>query len=87
MKGMKSDLELLKQAGKDLDWIYRNYEDLEEKYEKKVIAVQGEKVVAFAENGDLLLKKLEGLGIDDGEVMVKFIPKKDSIVVYTPFPM
>ncbi|MFA4886996.1 MAG: DUF5678 domain-containing protein [Candidatus Nanoarchaeia archaeon] len=82
---MKTTLELLKQAGRDIDWLQENGERINKEYAGSFIAVYNKKIVASGKKYGDIEKELERKRINQGEALVDWIPPKGEIIIYTPF--
>lgn len=70
-------LEILKTSEEDSRWVGEEYERLRSKYEGKVFAVRGKKVICDADTAEELVGKLRGMGEDVGFLLIESIPPKD----------
>ncbi len=78
---MMSNLELLENAEEDLDWYSNNYENLQEKFSNKIVAIKEKRVVASANNIKGLLEELKIEGIDESEVLIEVIYPRNEIII------
>jgi DNA-binding winged helix-turn-helix (wHTH) protein len=69
-------LKSLREAVEDGEWVSRNYDELTKKYEGKIFAVRGKKVVAAAETVEELRKMLEARGENISFLLIESIPPK-----------
>jgi hypothetical protein len=70
-------LERLKVAEEDSKWFSEKYEQLQAKYEGKVLAIKNKNVVGEAESVDELLDVVEKKGEDAAYLLIETIPSKD----------
>lgn len=78
---MLSDIELLNESEINLKWFISNSSKIKDRFEGKVIAIWKEKIIASAGNTQELLKSIEKKGIDDSEVLIERIPRKNEITI------
>ena len=78
---MMSNLELLENAEEDLDWYSNNYENLQEKFSNKIVAIKEKRVVASANNIKGLLEELKIEVIDESEVLIEVIYPRNEIII------
>ena len=79
---MEEDLILLKESHSDLDWFQKNIEEIKKDFEGELVAIKQKKIIAFAPNVNLLIKKLKDNNVDDTEVIVKYISPEGQIVIF-----
>lgn len=78
---MISDMDLLNISEDNLNWFRDNYEYIQNNFERKIIAVNDNKIIAYAENLKILLEMLKSMEIDSSEVLIESIPSKKEIIV------
>ena len=79
---MKTNLEMLNEAERDMNWAIENAKEIREKYEGKAIAIINKKIIASADSKIKLWRLLREKGIDDEDVFVKYISPKGVITIY-----
>jgi len=70
-------LQILKVAEEDSKWFSEKYEELQGKYEGKVLAIKDKKVVGNAESVEELMDMVQKKGEDTAYVLIETIPPKD----------
>ncbi|MBI2630446.1 hypothetical protein HYW76_05070 [Candidatus Pacearchaeota archaeon] len=78
---MLSDLQLLDYSEENLEWFQENSKQIQEKFERKIIAIKGKKIIASADNMNLLLSTLKKEGIDSSEILIERVPAKNEIII------
>jgi len=76
-----NDLALLDKAFLDLEYFRKNFEDIRERLEGEFIAIKNQKIVAFAPDKSILIKKLKKEGIDESEVLIEYVKPKGEIII------
>lgn len=79
---MKTNLDLLNESEKDLEWLQQNFLDIQEKFANKIIAIKNKKIIANSENISKLLEEVQSQGIDPSEVLIEAISPKNEITLY-----
>lgn len=69
-------LKILERAQKDSQWFSDNYDELEKKYESKILAVKDQAVIEEAESVDELVAKLEARKENPSLLLIEAIPPK-----------
>lgn len=75
------ELEVFVEAEKNLDFLNKNFKELEKKYSNKFIAISGGKIVAVNENPQNIFREVEHTGIERSKILVEFIPISGSILI------
>jgi hypothetical protein len=75
------EIQLLKTAEEDKDWVNKNYERLREKFEKQFIAVKNKEVIANDKDLEKLLEKIRSTGNDPAFVQIEFILEKGIVLI------
>jgi len=70
-------LQILKVAEEDSKWFSEKYEQLQTKYEGRVLAIRNKNVVGDAESVHQLLDILQEKGEDAAYMLIETIPPKD----------
>jgi len=70
---MGNEVLLLNKLDNDLEWFKKNQTDLENKYNDQFIAIENGNVIENDKSLDHLLSKLEKIGKDSAEVLIKFV--------------
>ncbi len=78
----KQQLMQLKKFEEDNNWLQQKYEEMQEKYSKKYIAVKNKKVIASGKSMDELINKLKEMGEKPDLLVVEFITPKGTITIY-----
>ncbi len=78
---MLSDIELLDASEENLRWFQENSREIQQKFEKEVIAIKDKKIVAHATNSKKLLGLLKDKKIDPSEVLIEPISSKEEIII------
>ncbi|MCK4478850.1 hypothetical protein KAU88_10070 [Candidatus Bathyarchaeota archaeon] len=73
---MPPEVELLQELDRDSNWVSENY-DILQKYQGKVIAVRGQKIIAIQDSIEELLEVLEQKKEDPALLLIEAIPQKD----------
>lgn len=71
-------LKLLKASEEDSKWVSEKYDELREKYEGKVFAVRGKKVIDSAESVEQLMDELERKNENIALLLIESIPPKNA---------
>lgn len=74
-------LQLLNEYERDAKWFFRNYESLKKKFRGKYVLVKNKEVKAVANSMEELKRKAKKLNLNVATSVVKFIPKKDIVVI------
>ena len=78
--------EQLSEAFKEFEnasrFVSQNYEQLQQKYGDRYVAVRDAGIVAVAPTFHELLAMLEKQGLEARDVIIEFFPAKGTIVVY-----
>ncbi|MBI5035925.1 hypothetical protein HZC09_01150 [Candidatus Micrarchaeota archaeon] len=74
------ELQLLKNANRDMDWLSRNYSALIPSYNHNFVAVKNERIVAFGASLDSVLKTLENKGLNPQTTLVKYLSNSAVIL-------
>ncbi|MBI2578142.1 MAG: hypothetical protein HYW26_00365 [Candidatus Aenigmarchaeota archaeon] len=75
-------LESLKAFEKDFLWLTENKEAVRKEYKNEYVAVKDGKVIETDKKLDKLIKKLKKRGENPAELVIKFIPEKDFVVIW-----
>ncbi len=70
-------LEILKRVEKDSRWLSENYEEIQSKYEGKIIAIKDSQIICEGSTMDEVLNKLEKKGENISFLLIESIPPKD----------
>lgn len=70
-------LQALKVAEEDSRWFSEKYEQLQAKYEGRVLGIRNKNIVADAESVDELLDVMQKKGEDTTHVLIETIPARD----------
>jgi len=70
-------LEILKRVEKDSRWLSENYEEIQSKYEGKIIAIKDSQIICEGNTMDEVLNKLEKKGENISFLLIESIPPKD----------
>ena len=70
-------LKILIVAGEDSKWFSEKYEELQTKYEGRVLAIRNKSVVGDAESVERLLDVVQKKGEDAAFMLIETIPSKD----------
>ncbi len=76
---MATETQLLGRGFKSFDWVQRNFDELVKKYEGKLVAVEGERIIASSETVEGLITQIEKKGKNPAEIYVTSFPPKDLI--------
>jgi hypothetical protein len=74
-------IQLFEELEKDNKWFESNYEFIQDKYEKKFIAIKDNEIIANATNMNDLTKLLKSKKINPAFTLVKFIYEKGLVVI------
>jgi hypothetical protein len=74
-------LEALKKSEEDSNWVSEEYGRLRSKYEGKVFAVKGKRIISYADTMEELMKKLEQVGEDASLLLIESIPPRDLLFI------
>jgi len=75
-------LELLNETKKNFDWFKKEYKQLQKKYPGKYVAIKNKEIIESDEDYYLLLKKLEKLGENSSEILIKRVNNPNEVLVY-----
>jgi len=64
----------------DLKWFSENFSRISKKYSNKWIAIKNKKIIAYSENYEELVKKLEEMKCEDA--LIRWIEPKNIVIVY-----
>jgi len=70
-------LQILKVAEEDSKWFSEKYEQLQTKYEGRVLGIKNKTVVGDAESVEELLNTVQKKGEDTAYMLIETIPGKD----------
>jgi len=70
-------LKILKRSEEDSKWLSRKYDELQSKYEGKILAIKDKNVICDANTVEELLSKLEEKGEDLGFLLIETVPPKN----------
>jgi len=70
-------LKLLKVSVEDSMWVSEEYDELQRKYEGKILAVKNKNVICDADTMEELLNKLDEKGENAGFLLIETIPPKN----------
>ncbi len=70
-------LQILKVAEEDSKWFSEKYEQLQAKYEGRVLGIKNKNVVGDAESVEELLNTVQKKGEDTAYMLIETIPAKD----------
>jgi len=79
-----SDSEILKdleRAQKDTQWFSDHYEELEKKYDSKILALRDQAIIEEADSAEELVSKLEAKGEDPALLLIEAIPPKGVTLI------
>lgn len=75
-------LQILKVAEEDSKWVSEKYEELQEKYEGRVLAIKNKSVVGNAESIEELLEIIKEKGEDASLILIETVlPKNVSLIL------
>lgn len=69
-------LEILRKSEEDSEWVSKDFENLRSKYEGKVLAIKGKRVVSCADTVEELVENLEETGENVGFLLIEAVPPK-----------
>jgi len=72
-----STLTMLKDFGRDIEWLIKNYDKILEEYEGKWVAVYKEKIIEYDEDLDILIKKLRMKGLKPEIMVIEYITSEE----------
>ena len=83
MKGkkMEQELQVLNNIENDSKWLYSRYEKIRESFSDRFVAIKNSKVVESDESMEDLINKLEAKGENPAFLLIKFIPKKEIVLI------
>lgn len=73
---MPPEVELLQELDRDSTWVSEQYETFQ-KYQGKVIAIKGQKIIAIQDNLEELLEDLKKQKEDPALLLIEAIPPKN----------
>lgn len=78
---MNQELEIITKAQEDNNWLNSHFDEIQEKYEKKFIAVKDKKIIAEGSNFFKVLETLKNKKEDPALVTIEFIHEKGVTVI------
>lgn len=69
-------LGLLSKIEEDNKWLQQHYNELQEKYPNRFVAIHNKKVVATAKEMDEIIKTVKKEGLDPASMLIEPIPEK-----------
>jgi hypothetical protein len=78
---MEQELQMITKMENNVQWFNLHYTNIREKYENKFIAIKDDRIISEDENIENLIKNIEKQGEDPGLVLIKFIPKKGTVLI------
>lgn len=78
---MTEEIALLTKLEKDNEWFSQNFEELQETYEEKFIAIENGKVLESASNFQKLFELLKNKKINPALILIKFIHERGTSVI------
>jgi len=66
---------LLGEATRDMNWFTQHRRELEEKFDKRFVAIKNEEIIASGASIEEILQKVEAKGFNPGEVLIEFVSK------------
>ena len=77
---MLTNIQLLSFSEENLEWFNDNFNEIQEKYTNRIVAIKDKMIVASASNINSLLDILKEKDIDSSEVLIETITPKNEIV-------
>lgn len=78
---MEQELQMINEMEINIQWFNLHYTEIREEHENKFIAIKDNRIIAEDENIESLIKNIEKQGEDPGFVLIKFIPKKGTVLI------
>jgi len=78
---MLTNIQLLSFSEENLEWFNDNFNEIQEKYTNRIVAIKDKMIVASASNINSLLDILKEKDIDSSEVLIETITPKNEIVI------
>lgn len=75
------ELQIMKSAEKNLNFLNENFKEIETKYPNKFIAISGAQIVAFGNTPDSVIEEVEKKRISKSDLLIEFIPVVGSILM------
>ncbi|MHA1222812.1 MAG: DUF5678 domain-containing protein [Candidatus Heimdallarchaeaceae archaeon] len=78
---MENELQILNNIENDSKWLYSQYEKIRENFSEKFVAIKNNRVIEADKSMENLINKLEKKGEDPALILIKFIPKKGTVLI------
>ena len=82
MERTDQELHFLAGSVADLEWYRKNLEDIQTKFDGKVVAIKEEEIIGSSADAQTLLAQLEKQGIDSDLVLIKRVFPKGETVIF-----
>ena len=79
---MSEELEILENFEKDNRFLAKQFGFLQEHYPDNYVVIDKEQVIEVDPDFTNLIVKLRAKGIDPGLVLIEFVPRAGSIILY-----
>ncbi len=77
------ELEDLREMERNGRWFGENLPDLSRRFPERFVAIHGDRVLASSATLDDLFSSLRRPGVPDlNQVLIRYVPDKDTIVIY-----
>ncbi len=77
----EEERRLLEEIDNDARWLNDNYEKYHKRYEGKLVAVKGKKIIASGSDAEELSIRIEALGEDPRWTFFASFPPKDLVFI------
>lgn len=78
---MNQELELITRAQEDNEWLNSHFDEIQQKYEKKFIAIKDKRIIAEDSNFFKVLETLKNKKEDPALVLIEFIHERGVTVI------
>ncbi len=78
---MGKEIQLMEQLERDNEWFKSEFDELQEKYQKKFVAIKNEKILESRSNFQELIENLERKKENPAVILIKFIHEKGTSVI------
>ncbi len=75
------EMRIIRAAERNLNFLNKNFQEIENKYPNKFIAISGSQIVAFGNTPESVIEKVEEKKIDKLDLLVEFIPVAGLILI------
>lgn len=81
VKKIMNELQLLTEMEDNNQWLQAHFDEVQEKYGERFVAVVDKNVKTAGENSKIVIENLKKTGIDPVKAIIMWIPKKGQIII------